>query len=126
MKKQDTSGVIDQMTDYSLNKNQEISNEMICSIANMAALGVEGVEKMFMRMSDEILDAFYPSAIAQGVKVTQMDDGYHIDVHVITAEGVYIPQVAKMTQIKVKESVETMTGKQVASVNVFIEGSGKY
>ena len=34
---------------------QEISNEMVCSIANLAALGVDGIDKMFMRMSDAII-----------------------------------------------------------------------
>ena len=46
------------------NAQNDISNEMICSIASMAALGVEGIEKMFMRISDEILDAIYPSAVS--------------------------------------------------------------
>lgn len=65
------------------NAQNDISNEMICSIASMAALGVEGIEKMFMRISDEILDAIYPSAVSKGVKVVERDDGYQIDLHEI-------------------------------------------
>ena len=105
---------------------QEISNEMVCSIANLAALGVDGIEKMFMRMSDEILDMIYPSAVSKGVKVVRQEDVYYIDVHVITELGIDIPQIARKAQIKVKESVEIMTGNQVAQVNVHVEGSGKY
>ena len=44
----------------------------------------------------------------------------------ITEMGIDIPQIARKTQIKVKESVEIMTGNQVAQVNVHVEGSGKY
>ncbi len=105
---------------------QEISNEMVCSIASMAAIGVEGVDKMFMRLSDEILDVLNPSAVAKGVKVVKLEEGYHIDVHVITELGIMIPEVARKVQIKVKESVEIMTGNQVAQVNVHVKGSGKY
>lgn len=103
-----------------------VSNEMICSIASMAAAGVDGVEKLFMRLSDELLDAIYPSAVAQGVKVTEMDGSYKIDIYVITRSGVCIPDVARQVQIKVKESVEIMAGKPVDVVDVHIYGSGKY
>ncbi|MEG0495319.1 MAG: Asp23/Gls24 family envelope stress response protein [Eubacterium sp.] len=105
---------------------QEISNEMVCSIANLAALGVDGIDKMFMKISDEILDVIYPSAVSKGVNVVKKEEGYRIDLHVITELGIDIPKVAKQTQIKVKESVEIMTGYQVALVNVHVEGSGKY
>ena len=77
-------------------------------------------------MSDEILDMIYPSAVSKGVKVVRQEDGYYIDVHVITELGIDIPQIARKAQIKVKESVEIMTGNQVAQVNVHVEGSGKY
>lgn len=105
---------------------QIVSNEMICSIAGMAAADVDGVEKLFMRLSDELLDAFYPSAVSQGVKVTEFDDGYDIDLHVIMCSNVNIPKVAKQVQIKVKEAVEIMAGKQVSHVNIHVKGSGKY
>lgn len=102
----------------------DVSNEMICSIASMAAIGVDGIEKMFMRLSDEFLDVIYPSAVSKGVKVIEHDDGYIIDIHVITRRGIDIINVAKQTQIKVKESVEVMVGKKVSQVNIFVKGSG--
>ncbi len=105
---------------------QEISNEMVCSIASLAAQGVDGVAKMFMRMSDEILDVLYPSAVSKGVKVVCREEGYTIDVYIITDLGINIAQIARSVQIKVKESVEIMTATQVAHVNVHVEGSGKY
>ena len=70
--------------------SNDISNEMICSIASMAALGIDGIEKMFMRISDEILDAIYPSAVSKGVKVVEKEDGYQIDLHVITSLGIKV------------------------------------
>ena len=104
----------------------EVSNEMICSIASMAAMGVDGVEKMFMRLSDELLDAIYPSAVAKGVKVIEHEEGYMIDLHVIMRSGVDIANIAKRVQQKVKESVEVMTGKDVSQVNIYVKGCGIY
>lgn len=104
----------------------EISNEMICSIASMAALGVDGIEKMFMRITDEILDAVYPSAVSKGVKVVEKEDGYVIDLHVITALGLNVIDVCREAQEKVKESVEIMAGKPVSQVNILVKGCGKY
>ncbi len=113
-------------------QSKEVSNEMICSIANLAALGVDGIEKMFMRISDELLDAIYPSCVSKGVKVVSYDDGYVIDIHVITRSDIVtrsdidIVKVCRTVQIKVKESVEIMAGKQVSQVNIHVKGSGKY
>lgn len=104
----------------------EVSNEMICSVASMAAMGVDGIEKMFMRLSDELLDAIYPSAVSKGVKVVEHDDGYVIDIHVIMRRGVEIVKVAERAQQKVKESVEVMVGKEVSQVNIYVKGSGIY
>lgn len=114
------------MTENHETSKKIVSKEMICSIAGTAAAGVDGVEKLFMRLSDEILDAIYPSTVAQGVKVTEMDEAYVIDLYVITRSQEEIPKVAEQIQIKVKESVETMADKAVSRVNVHVQGSGKY
>ena len=104
----------------------EISAEMICSIANLAVLGVDGIEKTYMDLKDAVIDAVHPSAISKGVKGVDKDGEYKIDLYVITEKNVVIPKVCRSAQIKVKESVEIMTGKPVAKVNIHVEGSGKY
>ncbi|MGI6109377.1 MAG: Asp23/Gls24 family envelope stress response protein [Bacilli bacterium] len=104
----------------------EISAEMICSIANLAVLGVDGIEKTYMNLKDAVIDVMHPSAVSKGVRVVEKDNGYRIDLFVITEKNVIIPTVCRNAQIKVKESVEIMTGKPVAKVNLHVEGSGKY
>lgn len=104
----------------------EISLEMICSIANLAALGVDGIEKTYMSLKNMMVDAITRSTIAKGVRVEDRPEGYRIDVYVITDKNVIIPDVCRVAQIKVKDSVEIMTGKPVAEVNIHVEGSGKY
>ena len=53
----------------------EISKEMICSIANLAALGVDGIEKTYMSLKNVMLDALTHATIAEGVRVTEKADG---------------------------------------------------
>lgn len=114
------------MEDNKAQQDKLVSTKMVCSIASMTALGVDGVDKMFMRLSDEVMDAIYPSAIAQGVKVTEMNVGYFIDLHLITRSNTVIPKICTEVQLKVKDAVEEITGKNVAQVNVMVMGSGKY
>ena len=104
----------------------EVSPEMICSIANLAALGVDGIEKTYMSLKNLMIDAVTRSTIAKGVRVEENDDGYMIDVYVITDRNVIIPNVCRTAQIKVKDSVEIISGKPVSAVNIYVEGSGKY
>ena len=106
--------------------SQEISNEMLCSISSTAALGVNGIEKMFMSLSDEILDVIYPSAVSKGVKVIESDGSYSVNLHVIVDLNADIPKVAREAQIKVIEAVEVISGCRVSEVNVHVKGCGRY
>ncbi len=105
---------------------QEISKEMLCSISSTAALGVNGIEKMFMSLSDEILDVINPSTVSKGVKVIESEDGYIVNLHVIVDLNADIPKVAREAQIKVKEAVEVISGGRASRVNVHVEGCGRY
>lgn len=104
----------------------DISPEMICSMANLAVLGVDGIEKTYMNLNHAVSDAFRTSAVSKGVRVSEHDNAYQIDLFVITEKGVIIPKVCRKAQAMVKESVEIMTGKPVSQVNIYVEGSGKY
>lgn len=100
----------------------EISAEMICSIANLAVLGVDGIEKTYM---DAVIDAVHPSAISKGVKVVDKD-GDTRSICMSSPKRMSSFRRYANAQIKVKESVEIMTGKPVAKVNIHVEGNGKY
>lgn len=106
------------------NQSPEISNEMICSIVSLAATGVNGVERISLRITDEIMDKLSLAPSLKGVKIGHEPEGLMVGVYLITEPGVNILKVSKEVQAKIKESVESMTGLQVISVNVRIEGSG--
>lgn len=100
-----------------------ISNEVIASIAGIAAAEIEGVAGMAGGVASGIAEKFGAKKNPQkGVKVTTSPEGAVIDVLIVVAFGVRIPELAWEVQSNVKNSVESMTGTEVLRVNVFVEG----
>jgi len=100
-----------------------ISNEVIASIAGIAAAEVEGVSGMAGSVAAGIVEKLGAKKNPQkGVKVTVTDEGATIDVMIIVAFGVRIPELSWEVQENVKSSVESMTGIDVLAVNVMVEG----
>lgn len=107
------------------NQSPDINDEMIASIVSLAATGVTGVERISLKITDEIIDKLSLAATIKGVKIARDNPrGLTIGVYLITEPGVDIIKVSKAVQKKVKVAVESMAGSQVAAVNVRIEGSG--
>ena len=100
-----------------------ISNEVIASIAGIAATEIEGVAGMAGSVASGIAEKFGAKKNPQkGVKVTVSPEGAVIDLLIVVAFGVRIPELAWEIQENVKNSVESMTGTEVLRVNVFVEG----
>lgn len=100
-----------------------ISNEVIASIAGIAATEIEGVSGMAGGVASGIAEKLGAKKNPQkGVKVTVSPEGAVIDLLIVVAFGVRIPELAWEVQENVKNSVESMTGTEVLRVNVSVEG----
>ncbi|MDP2843776.1 MAG: Asp23/Gls24 family envelope stress response protein [Acetobacterium sp.] len=106
------------------NQSPKINDEMIVSIVSLAATGVNGVARISLRITDEIMDKLYLASTIKGVKIAREPEGLMIWVYLITEPGVDIIKVTNAVLKNVKVAVEAMAGFQVAAVNVRIEGSG--
>ncbi len=101
----------------------KISDEVVQTIAGIAAGEVDGVYAMGNSITGgiaELLGGKKP--VSRGVKVDIKEETATIDVHVVVRYGVRIPDVAWGIQEKVKEAVENMTGLSVIKVNIHIDG----
>ena len=85
----------------------KISNDVVATIAGLAALEVEGVETN-TTFTDKILKN-------NGVKIQIEEEEVSLDVMVMIDYGVSIPEIA----LKI---VETMTGLKVSQVNIHVQG----
>ncbi|MBR6252891.1 MAG: Asp23/Gls24 family envelope stress response protein [Clostridia bacterium] len=98
-------------------KGISISEEVVATIAGIAAQEVKGVASMNANGIGEML-----GRKTKGVKVQIGEKDTIIDINVTVEYGARIPDIAWEVQNKVKTQVEAMTGLNVVSVNVHIQG----
>lgn len=102
--------------------NIKISVDVVAKIAEIAASEIDGISGMYRSFVGEVAQKFSKKNSTQGVKVEIEDEMANIDLYLVVAYGVKIPELAWNVQERVKASVEEMTGLNVAAVNIHIEG----
>ena len=94
-----------------------ISEEVVATLAGIAAQEVKGVASLNANGLGEMF-----GRKTKGVKVQVGAKDTVIDISLIVEYGARIPDIAWEVQNKVKTQVETMTGLNVVSVNVHVQG----
>ncbi len=100
----------------------EISPEVIEVIAGIAAAEVEGVATMRGNFASGVAERLGRKNHGKGIKVDLGEDGITVDVSVIIVYGVSVPEVAKLIQNNIKQTIQTMTGIDLQAVNVHVVG----
>lgn len=101
----------------------QIADDVVAVIAGKAVSEVSGVAGMaggFAGGISEVLSG--KKNLSKGIKVEVGEKEAKIDVNIIVEYGVRIPDVAFEIQNRVKKAVEAMTGLNVSSVNVHVQG----
>ncbi len=101
-------------------KRVSITEEVISSIAGIAASEVEGVSGLRGNVADNLKAILGDEGRRRGVITKESDDSVHIRMHVAIEYGYPIHEVAQRLQTRVKREVETMTGLYVSAVDVFV------
>ncbi|MCD7796628.1 MAG: Asp23/Gls24 family envelope stress response protein [Clostridiales bacterium] len=100
-----------------------ISEEVLSSIAVNAAKDVDGVSSFCNRPVDVVNTLKQGSLkVMRPARITQEDDSIVISIYINTAPGKKLQTIAANVQNAVKESVQNMTGRLVAKVNVIVVG----
>lgn len=99
-----------------------ISNDVVATIANIAANEIEGVSGLSGGIAGDIAEMFGKKNLAKGVKVNAEEKTVELDLNIIVDFGIKIPDVSWHIQEAVKQSVEAMTGLNVKEVNVHVVG----
>ena len=97
-----------------------ISDDVLAVISAMAALEVDGVEGMAGNITSEIVAKLGMKKLSKGVRVDVAENSVMIDVSIILRMNENIIKISKKVQDKIKSTVESMTGLDVANVNVNI------
>lgn len=103
--------------------NLNISEDVIGIIAGLAASEVEGIAGMTLGFVDGINQILGSNKkYSKGVKISLEGKKVTIDLYVNVKYGVRIPDIAWAAQNSVKNAVENMTGLEVSSVNINVQG----
>lgn len=115
--------VLDADTNIEIATNLNISEDVIGIIAGLAAAEVEGIAGMSLGFVDGLNQILGSNKkYAKGVKIELEGKKVTVDLFVNVKYGVRIPDVAWSAQQAVKKAVENMTGLEVASVNINVQG----
>jgi len=98
-----------------------VANEVIASIAGMAACEVEGVAGMDEANARHFGDWLSRQSAHRGVRVrVDAEKAIHLELFLQVAAAAVVPGVAEAVQANVVEAVERMLGLEVAAVDVFV------
>lgn len=100
----------------------KIADEVVSIITGLAATEIDGVAGMSGGLAGGIAEMLGRKNLSKGVKVEVDENTASVDVYVIIEYGKTIPDVAWQIQDNVKQAVEGMTGLDVKSVNVHVQG----
>lgn len=100
----------------------KIANDVVATIAGLAAADVEGIAGMSGGVAGGIAEMLGRKNLTKGVKVEVGEADAIIDIFCIVEYGTSIVTVASNVQNRVKNAVESMTGLAVQAVNVHVQG----
>lgn len=103
----------------------KINHTVVASIVRLAALQIPGVAGVGGGIVDGISELFAKRRESdhRGVRVSETDgDTYAIELRIVINYGAEIGKTAYEVQLAVRKQVIAMTGKNVAKVDVIIEG----
>ena len=98
----------------------QIADEVITIIAGLAATEVKGVASMAGNITNELVSKLGKKNLSKGVRITVGPEAVCVDLGINIEYGYSIPEVSKNVQDRVKNAIETMTGLNVAEVNIRI------
>ena len=105
------------------NEEIKIADDVVSIIAGKAVSEISGVAGMAGGFAGGISEVFSGKKnLSKGINVDVGEKEVKIDVNIIVEYGARIPDIAFEIQNRVKKAVEAMTGLNVSSVNVHVQG----
>ncbi len=97
-----------------------IADEVVAIIAGLAASEVDGVASMAGNVTRDLIEKLGMKSLSKGVKISMDERTVHVALAINIRYGYSVPATCSQIQEKVKTAIETMTGLEVAEVNIKI------
>ena len=98
------------------------AEDVVATIAFLAASEVEGVHAMIGTTMEGLSEKLGKKNYTKGVKVEVGTEECACDITIVVKYGYRIQEVAQKVQQEIKNAIETMTGLKVVEVNVNVNG----
>lgn len=102
--------------------NIHIAEEVLAAVAAAAACEVAGVSAMSANIGTDIAELLGKKNQAKGVRIVVEEEKVTVELAVMMDYGHTIPEVGKAVQENVKNTLESVTGLEIAAVNVSVAG----
>ena len=99
-----------------------ISEDVIASIAAIAASETEGVGNLYSGIGTNVAEFLGKKSLAKGVKVVFHGDLVEVEVSLLAQYGYNICEISKNVQSAVRSSIQSMTGMRTSAVNINVGG----
>jgi len=100
-----------------------ISEDVVASIAALAASETKGVSGLYSSLTSGIVGFLNKKNLAKGVRIELGSEGsVKLDISFLAMYGHNICEVAKQVQQNVRASVESMTGLKATEINIHVGG----
>ncbi len=97
------------------------ANEVIATIAGLAAIDIPGVAGMSGGFADGFVELLGRKNLSKGIKVEVGTEEVAVDISIVVEYGIPIPDIAQHIQTSVIKAIETMTGLKVVEVNISVQ-----
>ncbi len=98
----------------------QIADEVVATIAGLAATEVEGVASMAGNITNELIGKLGVKNLSKGVKILVSEKNVDVDLALNIEYGYSIMKVSEKVQERVKSAIVNMTGLEVTVVNIRI------
>ena len=102
--------------------NVTYANDVVATIAGLAATACEGVAGMSGGIAGGIAELLGRKNLTRGVKVEVGETETAIDLYIIVNYGACLPAVCRGVQSSVRHAIESMTDLRCVEVNIFVQG----
>lgn len=102
--------------------NIHIAEEVLAAVAATAAAEVPGVSGLSANFGSDIAELLGKKNQGKGVRIQVEEEKLTVEVAILMTYGHTIPEVGKAVQENVKTTMESITGLDIAAVNVSVAG----
>lgn len=109
-------------TNINFNGDIKISDDVVASIAGLAASEVDGIASIAGNITSDIVGKLGIKNYSKGIKLSISNQTVSMDLYINIKYGFSIPAVTTQVQERVMNAIENMTGLKTSVITIHVVG----